>query len=288
MLDLKQIEIKLSRATTLPILPGIATEVLAMTDSQDFGARHYEQVISRDAALTAKILRTANSPFFGGNGNISSLQRALTLLGLNTLRSICMTVAFQSALNNKALNKRFDPVYFWQHSMATACAAKVLACLSRSTQAEEAFVAGLMHDLGKIALSLYMPLEINHVFNAVQSRKISQYEAEIECFNGVTHQDIGRLAAERWNLPEVYHAPIAKHHTPTEDVYEIDPLTAFVHVGNVLAHEIDEGISAPDALPDADPLVLDFLGIPAAQYGPVRKAVAHEVARISEVQNLAA
>lgn len=288
MLDLKQIEIKLSRATTLPILPGIATEVLAMTDSQDYGARHYEKVISKDAALAAKILRTANSAMFGGNGNITSLQRALTQLGLNTLRSICMTVAFQSALNNKTLNKRFDSVYFWQHSLAVACAAKVLACLTHHPQGEEAFVAGLLHDIGKLAFCMYLPLEINKVYDLMQSHHLSQYEAEGACFDGITHQDMGKLAAERWNLPDSYIVPIAKHHTPTEDVFEIDPLTAFVHIGDCIAHEIDQGIFTATIPQKADMVVVDFLGISEAQYEPVRKAVAREVAKITEVQSLAA
>jgi HD-like signal output (HDOD) protein len=286
MLDVKQIELRLSRATTLPIMPGIVSQVLSMTDNPDYGARHYEQVISKDAALAAKILRTANSPIFGGNGNITSLQRALSQLGLNTLRSVCMTVAFQSALHNKSLSKRFDPVYFWQHSLAVACASKVLACLKRHPQPEEAFLAGLLHDIGKLALCLFLSEEANTVFNFMQLRKVSQFEAERSCL-GITHQEIGRMAAECWSLPEIYHDPIAKHHTPTEDIYEINALTAFVHVGNLLAHEIDKGVSPPNAPEEVDSLILGYLDIPEAQFHPVRQAVAHEVSRISELQSLA-
>jgi HD-like signal output (HDOD) protein len=285
MMDVKQIELRLSRATTLPIMPGIVSQVLAMTDNPDYGARHYEQVILQDAALAAKILRTANSPVFGGNGRITCLNRALSQLGLNTLRSVCMTVAFQSALHNKSINKRFDAVYFWQHSLAVACASKVLACLKRHPQPEEAFLAGLLHDLGKLALCMFLSEEANRVFDRMQQQNLSQVDAEGECL-GITHQEIGRMAAACWSLPEIYIEPISKHHTPTEDIYEINALTAFVHVGNLLAHEIDRGASAPGAPQDADPLLLDYLAIPEAQYQPLRQAVAHEVSRVSELQGL--
>ncbi|MCS6774940.1 MAG: HDOD domain-containing protein [Chthonomonadaceae bacterium] len=288
MLDLKQIEIRIARATTLPILPDIATTVLAMSDDPDYSARDYERVISRDTALTAKILRTANSPLFGGNGQITSLQRAITLLGMNTLRSICIAVAFQSSLYNRRLNRRFDPVHFWQHSMATGCAARVLACIMQCPRSGEAFLAGLLHDIGKLVLGLYLPEELDRVYDLMQAKHISQYEAEQICFDGLTHQDVGRMAAERWNLPSVYVTPIAKHHNPTEDVFEIDPLTACVHVGNCIAHEIDQGILTPTLPQDADPLVLDFLQVPEPQYEAIRKAIAREIERCSAIHSRAA
>lgn len=288
MLNLKQIEVRIARATTLPILPDVATTVLAMSDHPDYSARDYERVIARDTALTAKILRTANSPLFGSNGKITSLQRAIALLGMNTLRSICVAVAFQSSLYNRQLNRRFAPIYFWQHSMATGCAARVLACIIQSPCSGEAFIAGLLHDIGKLVLSLYLPEELDRVYDLMQAKRISQYQAEQICFDGLTHQDVGRMAAERWHLPPVYASSIAKHHNPTEDVFEIDALTACVHVGNCIAHEIDQGILTPTLPQNADPLVLDFLQVPEQQYETIRKAITREIERFSAVYSRAA
>jgi HD-like signal output (HDOD) protein len=279
-MDLTKIEIKLSRATTLPILPSVVTELLILTKNSGANARDFERVINQDAALAAKILRTANSSYFGGNGQITTLPRAITQLGVNTIRSICMTVAFQNSLSKQTVNKRFNVGEFWRHSLAVACAAKVVACLRRSPLAEEAFVAGLVHDIGKLAMSMFMPLEANYVYDLMESQNLSQYEAEQQ-FLQVTHQEIGFLAAQRWQLPDIYLAPISKHHTPTEDVFEIDPLTAFVHAGNAIAYEAGLGFGPAGEVNGLDPLVKDFLGISDAQYEPLRNAVAGEIGKIS-------
>lgn len=284
-MELKHIEVKMAQATTLPILPNVVTELLTLTQKQDLGVREYEKVIVRDAALAAKILRTANSPYFGGNGQITTLQRALAQLGINNIRSISLTVAFQSALSTRSLNKRFSVTEFWQHSLAVACAAKILACLRRDERAEEAFIAGLVHDIGKLALCMFMPMEAGFIYNRMDETKVSQYEAELDMLQ-ITHQEIGMLAAQRWGLPEAYFAPIAKHHTPLEDAEEIDPLTAYVHIGNAIAYEVGLGFAPPGSMNSADPFVMQFLEISEAQYEPVRHAVANEVARITSQMGL--
>ncbi len=280
-MELQHIDIKLARATTLPILPGVVAQVLKLTENTNASARDYERIISQDASMAAKVLRTANSPYFGGGGQITTLPRALMQLGTNTVRSICMTVAFQSSLMKKTFNRRFDVTHYWQHSLAVACAAKLLARLKRSPLAEEAFVAGLVHDIGKLVIAMFLSLEANPIYNLVEDAKLSDYEAEQQVLE-LTHQEIGRMAAERWGLPEMFYSPIAEHHTPTEDVLEIDMLTAFVHVGNALAYQIDLGFSPAGTMNSIDPLVFDFLEIPEAQYDPLRIAVLNEVMTLSK------
>lgn len=284
-MDIKSIDLRLARATTVPIFPNAVIQVLALADDPHAGAREYERIIQLDTGLTAKILRTANSTYFGGGGHITNLQRALTQIGVSAIRSICLAVAFQSALQVKALDKRFNVAAFWQHSLGVACAAKLIAGLAQRSLAEEAFIAGMLHDVGKLALCMFMPLEAGRILDMMEAEHISQFEAEMG-FLGVSHQDIGRIAAERWGLPEVYHAPIAKHHTPTEDVYEIDARTAYVHVANALVHEIGLGITPHDMKCEVDPIVADFVGLSDAQYQPIRNCVAMEVSRMSSQMGL--
>lgn len=280
-MELRHIETKLARATTLPILPHIVTQLLALTEDMNASARDYERLIMQDAALATKILRTANSTYFGGNGQITTLRRALTQVGNNTLRSICLTVSFQSALNSKTLSKSFNPGHFWLHSLAVACAAKVLACLVHNTCAEEAFVSGLVHDIGKLALCMFLPQEAECVYNIIKSRNISQFDAELDVI-GVTHQDIGLMAAQNWKLPDIYLLPISRHHTPiSAESGECDHLTAYVHVGNAIAHQIGLGFAPTGTPQDTDPLVLAQLDISEQQYELVRTVIANEVQRMS-------
>lgn len=280
-MQVRNIEVKLSRVTTLPILPNIAMEVLRLADDSGTSVREFERVISQDAGMTAKILRTANSPYYGGNGNILTLQRALAQLGVNAIRSISLTVSFQSAMACKQLNKGFNAQQYWQHSLAVACASKVIAVLKGGLMMEEAFIAGLLHDIGKLALSMMLPLEAELVYRMRDSQKVSDYEAEEKTL-GMTHEQIGLLAAQKWNLPDIYYSPISKHHFPTDNVTEIDTLTAYVHLANVLAHEIEMGYDELGQVPELDYLVADMLAFPEEQYGPIRSAVGKEVAIMSK------
>ena len=284
-MELRHLETKLTRATTLPILPNIVMQVLSLTEDPNAGARDYERLIVQDAALAAKILRTANSSYFGGNGQITTLRRALSQLGNNTLRSMCLTVSLQSALSSKNLDRAFNPNYFWMHSMAVACAAKILACLARDPKAEEAFVAGLVHDIGKLALCMFLPQEASCVYGMMKSQGLSQFDAELQ-FLDLTHQDIGHLAAQKWQLPDVYLPPILTHHDPFRDGQEPDKLTAYVHVANALAHEVGLGFEATGTTHCADPAVLALLNISEEQYIPVRTTVMNEVTKIGAQMGL--
>ncbi len=228
-----------------------------------------------------QVLRVANSSYYGGR-SVTTLDKAVSLVGINTLKSICTTVAFHSALANKNLPKRLYVNEYWQNSLAVACAAKVLACLKKYSQPEEAFIAGLMHDIGKMALALYLTDEANYVYQIMQEQKIGQYEAEKASME-ITHQDIGLLVARKWELPETYHAAIATHHTPANQEGEIQPITAFVHVANRLAHEAGVTDNPYRSQHVADPVIMSYLGIPEAQFAPIKTAISREIATLVQL-----
>ena len=116
----------------------------------------------------------------------------------------------------------------------------------------------------------------------MKTRRISQFDAERQ-FLEVTHQDIGSLAAHRWQLPPAYLSPIARHHNPDEGGADMDRLTAYVHVSNVMAHEIGLGFDKAQTPPCADPAALALLNISEEQYEPIRLAVAHEVQKLGSL-----
>lgn len=281
-MSISNIETKLARATTLPVLPKVVVQVINLLDRADVGSKEYERLISQDSALTAKILRTANSALFGGGGRITSLQRALSILGINTMRSICMTVAFQSVVQSKQLTKRFCVPAYWQHSLSTACAAKILAALSRCAAPDEAFIAGLLHDIGKLAISILLPDEANCIHALVETTGLSYLDAERKQIQ-LDHQIIGKMAIERWGLPGVYIPPVASHHSTETVDFDESPLVACVQIANSLAHDIGFGFG-PQGYPGApDPEALRFLNVPQEQYETIRVAVAKEVERVSEM-----
>ena len=280
-MDVKDIEIKLSRATTLPIFPSVVKEMLALSDNPNASARDYERVISQDAALAAKIMRTANSSYYSGSGNITTIQRAVAQLGNNTIRSICLTAAFKSSLSSAKTNRSFDVGRYWQHCLGVACSAKMMACVAKMPFAEEAFVAGLLHDLGKLAAAMFLPEETDRVKRIMDAKKISQYDSEMLCW-GITHQEIGLMVAIRWGLPDVYHLPISHHHTPYLDDGSIDPLTAFIHVANALVTGIGLGMEPDGVELPVDEFAREQVGVPQEMYTKIAGVVSTEVSKLSE------
>lgn len=278
---LQRMELKIARATTLPLLPNVVIEMLRLTEKPEASWQDYERVLAASPSLVAKLLRTANSSYYAPKMEITTLRAALLQLGIKAVRSICLAVSFQTSLADSDFSKNFDLTAFWKHSLTTACGAKVIACLCKNANPEEAFAAGLLHDIGKLALALYMPMEYALLRKPGLTVVLTDYEAEQKML-GITHQEIGALVATQWHLPALYVAPISKHHNPLEDVEEIDPLTACVHVGNALAYECDMGFSPPGVYNEADPFVLSFLEISESQYACIRPALVKEVEVVSK------
>jgi HD-like signal output (HDOD) protein len=277
-LDIKDIEVKLAR-TPLPVFPNVVAQILRLSEDQNATARDYEKIISISPELSAKVLRTANSPYYGGSG-IATIQAALMRLGTETVKSICVAVTFQATLQNKATSHHINMELFWQHSLAVACASKILAYLHKSPFKEQAFLGGLLHDIGKMALYMLMPQEGLLIRKYQASHQVDDYDAEMAML-GVTHEDIGGLAAKLWTLPDVLFAPIAHHHQPLDDEFEIMPIAAYVNVANAIAYEAGLGYSPPGPHNEADPCAMSFLSLPPEQYDTLRNVINKEVQAIS-------
>ena len=283
-MDFKHIETKLARATTLPILPHAVTQILGLPDNTDVTPRDFERIIVKDSALTAKILRSANSAYYNRSGEIASLQRAIDQLGMNTVRSICVASAFQSRVSAKTLCRAFNANDYWKHSLAVACLAKVLASVTKYPRAEEAFIAGLFHDIGKMAIAMLLPEDGARIYQSATMRKISHYEAE-QAVLSASHQEIGLRAAELWTLPSVFWGAIANHHTPWL-CEERDALTELIHVANGLAHQNGMGYAAAgdDNAPDQG--IMESLGLAPEQLAMIIKVVCAEIEKLQPVFGL--
>jgi HD-like signal output (HDOD) protein len=275
--NIKDIEVKLARAP-LPAFPNVVAQIMRLSEDPGATAKDYEKIINISPELSAKILRTANSSFYGGNSQVATIQAALMRLGSETIRSICVAVTYQASLPSKAAAQHLNLEAYWQHSLGVACATKILATLHKSPLKEPAFIAGLLHDIGKQALYMLMPQEAALVRYYQEQHVVDDYEAEMATL-GVTHEEIGELAAHLWGLPDILLDPIAHHHQPLP-FDNIKPLTAYVNVGNALAYEAGLICSPPGPHNEADPTALAFLDLPQEQYTPLRSVILKEVQMI--------
>lgn len=197
----------------LPSIPETLIEILRLIDDPGSGAGDLARVVRVDAPLSAKIIRLANSPYYGGRERIADIGRCIAVIGYRTMRSvaICLTVATNLMNAVASAGGRLDYRALWRHSVATAAIAKHLARMAGDEDPEELFSAGLLHDLGKFVIELYAPETYDGVvFDRSRNRR-RLVEAEREAF-GFDHAAVGEAFARSWRFPPFLCAMFGGHH----------------------------------------------------------------------------
>jgi HD-like signal output (HDOD) protein len=218
----------------LVTLPEVALRIAAMVDDPTSSAAAVGRVISNDAALTARLLRVANSPSFGHDGKIATVSRAITVLGMRTVRDLSVGITAIRSFDGIG-NDLVTMESFWRQSVLCALAAGHIAALRPGSRDESPFVAGLLHDVGQLVLFNRAP-EL-----ARQALLMSIYAADEpglwRCereLMGFDHGLIGVRLAQKWGLPPVLQECIQFHHDPSEaKAYPIEVAT--IHVANTVA-----------------------------------------------------
>ncbi|OYT69962.1 MAG: hypothetical protein CFK49_05585 [Armatimonadetes bacterium JP3_11] len=277
-MELSALAIRVARTPGLGMLPQVTSQVLRLVDNPNASPRQIGALIERDAGLTSKLLKTANSAYYGAPSKIKTVSQAISVMGLSAVRSVVVGQAYQQMTSVRGASKRFDRLVFWQHSLATATAARMLAKLKGWRDPEEAFLVGLLHDAGRLVMDRFLANELDQAISLSLTRVISLSDAEREVL-GYTHVEVGDLLAEQWNLPESVRIPLRRHH---EDVsFEECPLGCIVHAANVLAHQAGFALGAP-VLYELPFTVRQTLGIPETQYEGLKQATVQEVVKVQE------
>lgn len=233
----------------LPTISGVANQINLSEKNKTLTAKSLSDIISRDPALTTKVLKLANSAYYGLVREVTTLNRAVTVLGFEAIKNLALTASVFQAFTKKEIGA-IDLKGLWYHSLGTAVAAKVLcnktlALLNDKTLAEQAFLCGIIHDIGKIAMLRAMPDAMTEVFRRMQQEHIPQHEAEKEII-GFNHQRAGQALADLWNFPAEYLKVIRQHHAPAT-VSETEPktmqLVMAVYIGNKIAKALRLGNS---------------------------------------------
>lgn len=195
----------------IPTLPIVASQVNDLINNPHSSASDIAEVLKQDQALTAKVLKLVNSPYYGVPGGVTSVQRALTFLGFNTVAQIVLSVSVLSLFPQESTRSSFSIPAFWTHSLATAITAGVIARTVKHPRPDEAFTCGLLHDIGKMVIHQIAPEILTDTIDLAKKNSISFLEAEME-LGLPTHTQIGRKTAELWGLPIVIQECIYRHH----------------------------------------------------------------------------
>jgi putative nucleotidyltransferase with HDIG domain len=194
----------------IPPFPLIAIRVLQLTNQEDVPLRQLSDLISSEPAFSSEVLTIANSALYARRVPINNVLQAIALLGTNSLKGLCLTVGVRAYLGNALDHESLRAI--WRHSLACALIAKQLAAAGTADK-DSAYTAGILHDIGRLALAVISPKEYATLLEAHSGPPASALEAEREWF-GFDHCEAGRRLVADWKMPPYFTAVVADHHSP--------------------------------------------------------------------------
>ena len=203
-------EKKINEYTQVRAIPAVLVKLLTALDNEESPTSAIAEIVNQDISLTARLLRAANSAFYGRQFEINTVNRALSVLGMKAVRALALSVSIYDITNGLSPIDGFDIKEFWRHNLETAIIAQKLAGANRCCQPEEAFACGLMHDLGVLFFIEEYPLEYAGIIKS-QGKSKQLEQAEREVFK-TTHAEVGSAIASIWRLPDDICKSIANHH----------------------------------------------------------------------------
>ncbi|MBK8190338.1 MAG: HDOD domain-containing protein [Vampirovibrionales bacterium] len=216
----KSLDKALKRIRDIPSLPDVVNRTLEVMANPTAPASEIARLISYDPGLTSKVLRIVNSAAYGFQRQISSVQHGIMILGFNTVRGLVLSASIFKMFETIDDERGLDHRGFWEHSMAVAMAARLIAKRFRLSGMDDAFSAGLLHDIGKMALDVYFQNEYRQVLQMAKANKRPCHgDAFLEVeqrYLGTDHCQVGEALANKWRLPVTITAVIAHHHHPEQ------------------------------------------------------------------------
>src|SRR5690554_910989 len=197
-------------------LPEVTLKIIQLVEDPESTAQDLNRIISNDPALGARILKVVNSAFYGLPGQIGSINRAIVLLGLNAVKNIAIAASLAKLFRGGELCPQFNAKDLWLHSIATAVGAKLVADKIKLGLPDEAFLGGLLHDIGVVVEMQYDRQKLIDVIAGLNIDKDGvpqkdMLELEEKIF-GATHQDFGQALCEKWKFPKAFHYVTGRHH----------------------------------------------------------------------------
>lgn len=194
----------------LPVLPEIGRKIIAIADSPKPNVQEISELIQKDPAITAKILKLINSGYYTLRQQVISIRQAVILLGLQQVRNVVITMLAVNHFieNDNAPIRHLD---FWNHSLGVATIAQVLGKKFGFNDTGDLYLAGLLHDIGKLVIETYAPIDMNWIIRTIDRSNVPMYDAELKVL-GFTHAEVGGLIVARWMFPDRIADAIRNHH----------------------------------------------------------------------------
>ncbi len=283
MTDATEIKQRIRSLEEIPTLPAFFNKLMETLECESASIKDLAKIISEDPALTAKLLKLANSAYYGRFKTISTTDQAVATVGFNEIKTISLSIAVFGAFSSKISNQSLEE--FWIHALMTATAIKQIGDRGQETSMDKLYFAGLLHDIGKLVLCLIIGNDYLRLLSTAEAGDLTLL-IEKEHY-GVTHAIVGKLLAERWHFPNDLKELIAYHHVPMQPGLLRPRSIATIYVGDFIAHSRNECVvpSEPD---DMVRRSMDLLEINDDDILATCEKVSLEEARIRETFSLIA
>ncbi|GIV21597.1 MAG: HDIG domain protein [Armatimonadota bacterium] len=270
----------------IAMLPQVVMRVLDMTSSTRATTQELEDVIGQDQGLTSKVLTLANSSYYGLPRRVSSLREAVMFLGFRAVRNIAMTASCYNMFIGKSDSQSLLKRRIWKHSVDTSLLTRLVCAYAPDVVPDEAFAAGLLHDIGKTVLEQYYPQAMMRVVQTAERLGIRHHEAE-EQILGFNHADVGLALAIHWNLPTALAESLGYHHCVSAAT-TAPRLVAVVAIASDISNLLEEGMDDEQAMAYINEEALKTLGISSDQMEALLQGCRVEVERSMGLHSMAA
>jgi len=259
----------------MPSLSTTVGKVMEICSRTDASPNELNKVISLDPVLTGQVLRLINSAYYSLVNKVTSLTRAITMLGMNTVKNMALSTAIIRSVAGTKKSKALPTTKFWAHSIGAGVSAKLLGEVKEVPvmEREELFLAGLLHDLGKVPFGD----EYIEVLNIAKFEQLPLYQVERDIM-GIDHQEVGLLIADKWKLNKVITKCIGSHHSVGPHDGGHGQQLALVALGNIYANILDHGYAGnPFPLEEEVGRLLDLAGLSQEQFCGIGGRVVEEI-----------
>lgn len=250
-MDREEIRAKIKETAEVATISAVAFQTAQLLRNPDVAVNKITEIVGLDQSLTAKILRLVNSSFYGFQGKIGSLSQAIVLLGFNTVRNVILSVSVLKSFSSDKGCKVFNAGKFWEHSVGTAFVAKNLAEHIKFKEPEDAFIGGLLHDVGRVFIVQFLRQEVEKIIDLMVKEDIPMREAEERVLDA-DHAWMGYVMAKNWHFPPVLCSAIGYHHAPNGKD-EGFLLASIIHLADIICRGMDLGCGGDDFVPDVSP-----------------------------------
>jgi len=275
------VKLAIREISHIATLPEITLKIVELVEDPSSTAQDLHNVIANDPALSSRILKVVNSSFYGLPGQIGSINRAIVMLGLNAVKNIAIAASLAKLFRGGDLSQGFSARRVWEHAVASGAVSKMVADAARIGLSDEAFLAGLMHNIG---LMVEMQFDRNKLIEVVQKLGVNDQgqpqvdirKAELAVF-GADHQDFGAGLCQKWKFPNNFVLVTGFHHNPTDAPADARRLPALVYLADRLVGEVEGQFRLDLPSLEIDPAVTELLQISPDTLADLRQRVPEEI-----------